>query len=77
MPYESSNSDVTLNGKTYHVQTEVWGPSSLYIVTQIFSDGNLLEIFKVRYENRDVAFLEDIKENQHTKVLSFLNSSFF
>ena len=76
MSYESCNSDIVVDEKGYHVQTEIWDSGSMYIVSQVFSGGDLLEVFKARYGPRDRDFLSDMMANQHKRVVSFLESGF-
>ncbi len=43
------NTDLSLDGFSYHIQTEDWGYLRPYIVTQVFRNGAILKTQKVHY----------------------------
>lgn len=43
------NSDISVLGMSYHVQTEDWGHQNPYIVTRIFKGGAVLKSVKTPY----------------------------
>lgn len=43
------NSDITVKGKSYHVQTEDWGQQNPYIVTRVFNGGAVIRTIKKSY----------------------------
>ena len=43
------NSDVSVNGNTYHVQTEDWGQGNPFLVSKVFRDGEVLRSIKIPY----------------------------
>ncbi len=45
------NSDISLQGKSFHVQTEDWGFANPYFVSRVFSDGAVIKSIKVPYQD--------------------------
>jgi hypothetical protein len=45
------NSDIEVNGISYHVQTEDWGRENPFIVTRIFRGGAVLKSIKTSYQD--------------------------
>lgn len=43
------NSDITVKGKSYHVQTEDWGSQNPFIVTRVFNGGAVVTTIKTAY----------------------------
>ncbi len=43
------NSDLTLAGVAYHVQTEDWGFENPYLVTRVYKSGAVVESVKTPY----------------------------
>lgn len=43
------NSDIVVNGVTYHIQTEDWGRSNPYFVSRVFSNGAVVKSVKTAY----------------------------
>lgn len=43
------NSDITVKGKSYHVQTEDWGQQNPFIVTRVFTGGAVVTTIKRAY----------------------------
>lgn len=45
------NSDITVRGKSYHIQTEDWGMQNPFLVSRIFCNGAVLKTIKTPYES--------------------------
>jgi hypothetical protein len=45
------NSDITVRGKSYHIQTEDWGLQNPYLVSRIFCNGAVLKTIKTPYDS--------------------------
>lgn len=45
------NSDITVRGQKFHIQTEDWGVQNPYVVSRIFSNGAVLKTIKTPYES--------------------------
>lgn len=43
------NSDITIKGKAYHIQTEDWGQANPYLVSRVFCDGAVIKTLKTTY----------------------------
>ncbi len=43
------NSNLSIRGKDYHVQTEDWGQNNPYIVTRVFHNGAVVKSVKRSY----------------------------
>lgn len=43
------NSDLTIKGQSYHIQTEDWGLGNPYVVSRVFQQGAVLKTFKTHY----------------------------
>lgn len=75
------NSDITVKGKLYHVQTEDWGQQNPFIVSRIFASGAVLKTIKTSYEeatrlgpvNAEEAIRQALRR-QHNRVLDSLVS---
>lgn len=75
------NSDITVRGKSYHVQTEDWGSENPFLVSRIFANGAVLKTIKVSYvealKNGPANQAEAVKvalKKQHHFVLDQLMS---
>lgn len=44
------NSDITVRGQKYHIQTEDWGLQNPYLVSRIFCNGAVLKTIKTPYD---------------------------
>ena len=44
------NSDISVAGVAFHIQTQDWGRENPYVVTQIFKGGAILRSVKTPYE---------------------------
>jgi hypothetical protein len=49
MTEQGYNTDVTVQGLTYHVQTEDWGMNHRFVVTRVFRSGAVLKTYKTSY----------------------------
>jgi hypothetical protein len=69
------NSDVTIKGVDYHVQTEDWGQENPYLVTRVFKQGAVLKTYKTPYSDvlpnshYDNTALEQALKLQHFRIL--------
>jgi hypothetical protein len=69
------NSDVTIKGVDYHVQTEDWGQQNPFIVTRVFKQGAVLKTYKTPYSDvlpnshYDKPTLEQALKLQHFRIL--------
>ena len=43
------NSDITVRGQKFHIQTEDWGMQNPYLVSRIFCNGAVLKTIKTPY----------------------------
>jgi len=43
------NSDVTVRGQKFHVQTEDWGQNNPFLVSRIFCNGAVIKTIKTPY----------------------------
>ena len=73
------NSDISVRGKTYHVQTEDWGSENPFIVSRIFCDGAVLKTVKTSHEEalkagpvQNSEALKNALKRQHHHVLDQL-----
>lgn len=44
------NSDISVKGRSYHVQTEDWGTENPFLVSRIFANGAVLKTIKTSYQ---------------------------
>ena len=44
------NSDISVRGQSYHVQTEDWGVQNPFLVSRIFCNGAVMKTIKTPYE---------------------------
>ena len=49
--HKGFNSDITVRGQKFHIQTEDWGAQNPFVVSRIFSNGAVLKTIKTPYEN--------------------------
>lgn len=75
------NSDISYKGSTYHIQTEDWGRSNPYIVTQVFRKGAVIKVVKIPYTKvlpkgaeSDSQAIRVALETQHRSILDLLFS---
>jgi hypothetical protein len=78
------NSDISVSGLTYHVQTEDWGSVNPFLVSQVFYNGAVLKSIKTSYsdvlpkgsdsEGKSIRLAMRI---QHQKILDLLASGQF
>ena len=75
------NSDITVKGKLYHIQTEDWGQQNPFIVSRVFCSGAVLKTVKTSYDealrsgpvNNEEAIRQALKR-QHNRVVDSLVS---
>ena len=70
------NSDLTVRGKKYHVQTEDWGRENPFLVSRVFRDGAVIKTIKTSHTEalkkgpiKDVEALQIAMKDQHHRVL--------
>lgn len=74
------NSDIQIEGRDFHIQTEDWGWENPFIVTKIFSRGAVIKSYKVPYQsllNSPFPTNQAIRiaiEQQHQEILDRLIS---
>lgn len=75
------NSDITVRGKNFHVQTEDWGRDNPFLVSRVFSNGAVLKTIKVSYLDalkggpaNEAEALKIALKKQHHKVLDAVMS---
>ena len=75
------NSDLSVKGKSFHVQTEDWGEVNGAIVTKVFQNGAVLKSFTVKYDEFNhlgpVNQGESVKiamRDQHRRILDLVHS---
>ena len=44
------NSDISVKGQRYHVQTEDWGFQNPYLITRVFRNGAVVRTIKTSYQ---------------------------
>jgi hypothetical protein len=81
MTEQGFNNDIVFEGVTYHIQTEDWGESNPFVVTQVFNSGAVVLSLKNTYsqiENTNFAAGRQAirlgMREQHQKVLDQLVS---
>lgn len=45
------NSDITVRGQKYHIQTEDWGVQNPFLVSRIFCNGAVMKTIKTPYDS--------------------------
>ena len=75
------NTDISLAGNEYHVQTEDWGHGNPFLVTRIFKDGAVVKSIKTPYreilektKTFDQQAIRLAMRDQHDKILDRLVS---
>lgn len=66
------NSDIVSGNRSYHVQTEDWGPKNPFLVSRIFLNGAVVKTFK---SSRPEEKIDLALKRQHFEILDFLASS--
>lgn len=75
------NSDIHVDGTSYHVQTEDWGLQNPFVVSRIFANGAVLRTIKTSYQDilqsGSIQIEEAIRtalRRQHSQVVDNLMS---
>ena len=69
------NSDISVKGHEFHIQTEDWGQNNPYLVTRVFRQGAVVKTIKVAYtevlpnQHYDSILLEQALKMQHFRIL--------
>lgn len=73
------NSDVTVRGQKFHVQTEDWGLKNPFLVSRIFCNGAVIKTVKTSYEIalkaeslREEEAIKTALRRQHSNILDTL-----
>ena len=73
------NSDLVIQGRTYHIQTEDWGFDNPYLVTRVFLGGAVIKTVKKSYSEAlppqtlpRPEYIQRALREQHTEVLGLL-----
>lgn len=73
------NSDITVRGQKYHVQTEDWGMQNPFLVSRIFCNGAVMKTIKIPHSQvlrtGSVQTEEAIKlalHRQHSNIIDTL-----
>jgi hypothetical protein len=73
------NSDVTVRGQKFHVQTEDWGLKNPFLVSRIFSNGAVIKTIKTSYDTalqasaaREEEAIKMALRRQHTDIIDVL-----
>ena len=73
------NTDVSILGISYHIQTEDWGLENPYIVSRIFKSGAVIRSIKTAYTDVLPKGIQSGRESvkfavrvQHEKILDLL-----
>ncbi|MGZ3742351.1 MAG: hypothetical protein ACXVB1_02920 [Pseudobdellovibrionaceae bacterium] len=73
------NSDITVRGQKFHVQTEDWGTRNPFLVSRIFCNGAVIKTVKTPYETalkaesiREEEAIKMALRRQHTDILDVL-----
>ncbi len=73
------NSDVSVKGKSYHVQTEDWGQQNPFFVSRVFCNGAVVKTFKISHldalKTEPVNLAEALKlalRKQHQQVMDMV-----
>lgn len=75
------NSDLSIRGKSYHVQTEDWGNANPYLVSRVFANGAVIKTIKTSYRDalrdgpvQDTQALGLALRKQHQEVIDLLHA---
>lgn len=75
------NSDISISGSTFHVQTEDWGVLNPYLVSRVFHNGAVVKSIKTLYSDvlpkgpdSDSQSIRLAMQFQHQKILDLLVS---
>jgi hypothetical protein len=73
------NSDVTVRGQKFHIQTEDWGRRNPFVVSRIFCNGAVIKTIKTSYEVilkggaiREEESIKNALHRQHSDILDVL-----
>ncbi len=75
------NSDITVRGQKYHVQTEDWGTQNPFVVSRVFCNGAVMKTIKTPYETflatGPASSSDAVRialQKQHNKIIDVLMS---
>ena len=75
------NSDISVSGIQYHLQSEDWGAENQYLVSRIYRDGQVIRTFRRSYKEvlaeGPVSTSEALRlalKDQHLRILDLLIS---
>ena len=74
--HKGHNSDITVKGVAYHVQTEDWGDANPFVVSRVFKNGAVIKTIKTSHadilEQGSIKKSEAIQtalKRQHNSIL--------
>ncbi len=75
------NSDITVRGQKYHIQTEDWGMANPFLVSRIFCNGAVLKTIKTPHERvlqmgstQPAEAIKQALHRQHSTIIDTLMS---
>ncbi len=75
------NTDISVEGAQYHIQTEDWGDANPFLVTRVFKEGAVVKSFKTSYREvyakspkADRQAIRLAMRDQHERILDRLVS---
>lgn len=75
------NSDISVDGIQYHIQTEDWGVANPYLVSRVYRSGAVIKSVKTSYEEvlpqglkSDARTIRMALKIQHEEILDLLVS---
>ncbi|WP_413292243.1 hypothetical protein ACLSU7_12645 [Bdellovibrio sp. HCB185ZH] len=75
------NSDITVRGQKYHIQTEDWGMANPFLVSRIFCNGAVLKTIKTPHErvlqvgsSQPAEAIKQALHRQHSTIIDTLMS---
>jgi hypothetical protein len=74
------NSDLSVRGQSFHIQTEDWGPERGFLVSRVFCSGAVVRTVKTSYADalrsgpvvNDAEAVRQALRRQHNRVLDEL-----
>jgi hypothetical protein len=76
------NSDISVRGQKYHVQTEDWGPERGFLVSRVFTSGAVIKTIKLPYAevfkqgpSNDAEAVRMALRRQHQRIVEELMAS--
>jgi hypothetical protein len=74
--HKGHNSDITVKGISYHVQTEDWGDANPFLVSRVFKNGAVIKTIKTSHAEvleqgsiRPTEAIQTALKRQHNSIL--------